>query len=81
MVLSEDGIKVHSDIKDPDTGQDLKFLPENQALRDSIIRVVFDDTAEHLFTCQSIPVRPEPTDRKAFELAWADFREQKIFNQ
>jgi len=81
LVLSDGGIEVHPDIKDPDTGKCLKFLPENQALRNSIIRVVFDKTAPDLFTCQTIPVRPAPTDRKAFEPAWTDYRERKIFDE
>ena len=81
LVLSEDGIEVHPDIKDPDTGKALKFLPENQALKNSIIKIVFDETAANLFTCETIPVRPALTSRKAFEPAWTDYRERKIFGQ
>lgn len=42
LVLSDDGVEVHPDIKDPDTGQTLKFKPENEELRKSIIRITFD---------------------------------------
>jgi succinate dehydrogenase/fumarate reductase flavoprotein subunit len=84
LVLSEDGedgIEVHPDIKDPDTGQKLQFLPEDQTLKNSIIRTVLDETSPDLFACQTIPVRLTPMDRKAFEPAWTDYRERKIFNQ
>ena len=55
----------------------LKKLPWE--LRKSIIRIVFDAKNENLFKCESVPVRIAPTNRKAFELAWTDFREGKIY--
>ncbi|MEN6385220.1 MAG: FAD-binding protein [Phycisphaerales bacterium] len=78
LVLSEDGIEIHHDIKDPDTGNTLKFKPENINLRNSIIRIEFNHKKGE-FECQSVPVRQAPKDRKAFEPAWADYRLGKIY--
>ena len=80
LVLSDDGLEIHPDIKDPDTGDTLKFKPENEELRKSIIRIIFDADIENMFKCESVPVRMAPKDRKAFEPAWADYREGKIYN-
>ncbi|MCK5564340.1 MAG: FAD-binding protein [Planctomycetes bacterium] len=80
LVLSDDGVEVHPDIKDPDTGEALKFKSENQELRESIIRITFDANSESLFKCESIPVRIAPADRKAFEPAWTDYRKGKIYH-
>jgi succinate dehydrogenase/fumarate reductase flavoprotein subunit len=79
LVLAEEGIEVHPDIKDPDTGLSLKYLPENHALRNSIHRIVFDQRGKQLFRCETIPLRPMPRDRKAFEPAWTEYREGTIF--
>jgi len=79
LVSSDDGIQIHPDVKDPDTGKPLKFKPENKDLRNTIIRIQFNEgTGE--FECKSVPVRPAPKDRKAFEPAWTDYREGKIYN-
>jgi succinate dehydrogenase/fumarate reductase flavoprotein subunit len=80
LVLTADGVEVHSDVKDPDTGEPLKYKPENKDLRNTIIRIQFNEKAEHLFDCKSVPVRSAPKDRKAFEPAWTDYREGKIYN-
>jgi len=79
LVLSDDGIEIHPDVKDPDTGKPLKFKPENKDLRNSIIRIEFNESSGG-FECQNIPVRTAPNDRKAFEPAWMDYRENKIFD-
>ncbi|MFA5293239.1 MAG: FAD-binding protein [Phycisphaerae bacterium] len=79
LVSSDDGIGIHPDIKDPDTGKPLKFKPENKDLRNTIIRIQFnEDTGQ--FECKFVPVRHAPKDRKAFEPAWTDYREGKIYN-
>jgi succinate dehydrogenase/fumarate reductase flavoprotein subunit len=80
LVLTADGVEVHPDVKDPDTGKPLKYKPENKDLRNTIIRIQFNEKAEHLFDCKSVPVRGAPKDRKAFEPAWTDYREGKIYN-
>ncbi len=79
LVLSDDGVEIHPDIKDPATGQTLKFKPENQELRKSIIRIMFDPASENLFKCESVPVRTALTDRKVFESAWSDYRKGTIY--
>jgi succinate dehydrogenase/fumarate reductase flavoprotein subunit len=79
LVLSDNGVEIHSDIKDPDTGQTLKFKPENEKLRKSIVRVIYDPNSEDMFKCESVLVRTAPTDRKAFEPAWSDYREGTIY--
>jgi hypothetical protein len=80
LVLSDDGVEIHPDIKDSATGQALKFKPENQELRKTIIRIMFDPAGEDLFKCESVPLRTAPTDRKAFEPAWSDYRKGTIYH-
>ncbi len=80
LVLSEDGIEIHPDVIDKTTGKPLKFKPENESLRDSILQVEYDEGSPDLFRCRNIKLRPAPTDRKAFEPAWQDYREGKIYS-
>ncbi|MHC4336698.1 MAG: FAD-binding protein [Planctomycetota bacterium] len=79
LVLSDDGIEIHPDVTDTTTGKPLKFKPENESLRNSILRIKYNPQATELFTCENIPVRQAPADRKAFEPAWRDFRQGKIY--
>jgi succinate dehydrogenase/fumarate reductase flavoprotein subunit len=78
LVLSEDGSGIHPDVKDPDTGKLLKFKQENKDLRNTIIRIQFNQAAGK-FESQTVAVRPAPKDRKAFEPAWTDYRQGKIY--
>jgi succinate dehydrogenase/fumarate reductase flavoprotein subunit len=77
LVLSEDGVQI-PDIINKATGKVLKFKPENKELRDSVLQIEYDEATPDLFRCRTIQVRPMPADRKAFELAWQDYREGKI---
>jgi len=91
LVLSEDvppkagGIKpgsagqIHPDIINKATSKALRFKPENKELRDSVLQIEYDEAAPDLFRCRTIQVRPMPADRKAFEPAWQDYREGKIY--
>lgn len=79
LVLSHDGIKIRDDVLDPVTGKPLRFKRENESLRRSIGRIAFDERAEDLFQCSTVTPRPAPTERKAFEPAWQDYREGKIY--
>lgn len=79
LVPDDTGAVIHPDIKDPDTGETLKYKPENENLRHKILRIVFDSGVEDLFKSDMIDVRPEPKDRKAFEPAWTDYREGNIY--
>jgi hypothetical protein len=78
LVLSSDGIAVHSSVLDKN-GRELRYKPENKELRHSILRIIFDADTDELFTVSSVAVRPVPKDRKAFEPAWQDYRDGKIF--
>ena len=79
LVLAEDGLEIHQDVIDQATGAPLKFKPENEKLRQSILRIEFDARAKDLFKCNTVTPRPVPTERKAFEPAWQDYRESKIY--
>ena len=79
LVLAEDGVQIHPDVIDKATGKPLKFKPENQQLRSTILRLEFDNKSPDLFRCENIAPRPTPTERKAFEPAWQDYRESKIY--
>jgi hypothetical protein len=79
LVLTEGCVEVHPDIKDPDTGDCLKFPPENEELRKTVTRIQADENSQDLFVSQTVAVRPAPKDRKAFEPAWADYREGNIY--
>jgi succinate dehydrogenase/fumarate reductase flavoprotein subunit len=79
LVVSEDGTQIHPNIINRTTGQALRFKPENKQLRDSVLQIEYDQNSADLFRSTSIPVRPIPTDRKAFEPGWRDYREGKIY--
>ncbi len=79
LVLAADGVEVHKDVIDQATGAPLRFKPENEQLRKSILRIESDANARDLFKCTTVTPRPAPTERKAFEPAWQDYREGKIY--
>jgi aspartate oxidase len=80
LVLTQDGIQIHPDIINHTTGQTLQYKPENKDLRKSILQIKYDPDSPGLFICKTIPVRPIPSNQKAFEPAWQDYREGKIYN-
>jgi len=80
LVLADDGVEIHPDVIDKATGKPLKFKPEYQALRNSILQIEYDEGSPDLFTGTNVKLRPAPTDRKAFEPAWQDYREGKIYS-
>jgi len=79
LVLIEDGIEIHPDVINKATGNALRFKPENESLRKCVLQVEYDESAPDLFVCSNVELRPAPTDRKAFEPAWQDYREGKIY--
>ena len=79
LVLAADGIEIHPDVIDKATNKPLKFKAENQSLRNSILHIEYDQGADDLFGSSIIELRPAPTERKAFEPAWMDYREGKIY--
>jgi succinate dehydrogenase/fumarate reductase flavoprotein subunit len=79
LVLSSDGIAVHSSVLDKN-GRELRYKPENTGLRNSILRVEYDPKLPDLFRCETVAPRPIPTEHKAFEPAWKDYRQGKIYD-
>ncbi len=79
LVLAQDGIQIHPDVIDKATNKPLKFKPENESLRSSILQVEYDQSSPDLFRSNTVKLRPAPTDRKAFEPAWQEYREGRIY--
>jgi len=79
LVLDEGGMEIHPAVLDGATGKPMRFRPENEALRTSVLRVWYDETKEDLFDCAAVPVRAMPRERKAFEVAWEDYREGRVY--
>ena len=79
LVVVTNGIEAHPDVINETTGRILNFKPENQALRNAILQIEYDKDLPHLFRCENVKLRPAPTDSKAFEPAWRDYREGKIY--
>ena len=79
LVVAEDGAEIHPDITNEKTGHTLKFKPENEQLRNSILQIEYDPDEADLFRCNNTEPRPVATLGKAFELAWQDYREGKIY--
>jgi succinate dehydrogenase/fumarate reductase flavoprotein subunit len=80
LVLAQDGVQIHPDVIDKATNAPLKFKPENESLRNSILQIQYDESSPDLFRSNTVELRPAPTDRKAFEPAWLDYREGKIYS-
>ena len=79
LVVAEDGVEIHPDIIDKATKKPLKFKPENESLRNSILRIEYDKSSPDLFRCRNIELRSASTDRKSFEPAWQNYREGRIY--
>ena len=80
LVLAEDGVEIHPGIINKATDKALKFKPENKSLRNSVLQIKYDKSLPDLFQCAEIELRSAPIDRKAFEPAWKDYREGKIYS-
>ena len=78
-ILDPDGVEMHGRLIDPDTGRPYRFRPENEALREVILQVAYDADADDLFTLSEARPRPIPVRDVAFEPAWRQFREKKIY--
>jgi hypothetical protein len=81
LVVTDDGSEIHPAIKDFSTGKPLKFRPENETLRNSILQLQHDVNSPDLFTCRIVPPREAAKERKAFEPAWHDYRSGAIYNK
>jgi succinate dehydrogenase/fumarate reductase flavoprotein subunit len=78
-ILAAEGTEMHPALIDPDTGGPYRFLPENTDLRNSILHLRYDPGAGDLFALWDEQPRPIPDRQIAFEPAWAEFREGKIY--
>jgi len=81
LVLDDDGQTIHPNVLDADGQKPLRYRPENVALRQSVLRVTADQRSPDGFRCEPIPVRRLMRQPKAFEAAWRDYREAKIYEQ
>ncbi len=79
LVLIDGGVEIHPDVINKATGDALRFKPENEELRKFVLHVKYDESSSDLFACSNVELRPMPTDHKAFEPAWQDYREVKIY--
>ena len=79
-ILDPDGVEMHPRLLDPDTGAPYRFRPENDALRDEILCVNYDEQADELFELRTVAPRPVPDRDIAFEPAWSEFREGKVYD-
>jgi len=79
-VLADDGVEMHPKLVDPATGQPYRFRPENEALRDEVLCLRYNGEAADLFDVSVIPPRPIPHRDIAFEPAWTEFREGRIYD-
>lgn len=80
LVLSEYGVPIHPDILDPASNRPLMFKPENPEFRNKILRIQYEEASPDLFKCRAVAPRIVPIERKAFEPAWQDHREGRIYN-
>ena len=78
-ILDEAGIEMHPALVDKATGRPYRFKPENADLRKEILCVRYNAAAEDLFDVHTIAPRPIPLRQIAFEPAWTEFREGKIY--
>ncbi len=81
LVLAEDGVEIHPSVIDERTGRPLRFKKENPELRKHILQMQFDPGSDDLFVWQNIAPRAAGKPPAAFEPAWNDFREGKIYQQ
>jgi succinate dehydrogenase/fumarate reductase flavoprotein subunit len=81
LVLEDEGLEIHSDVTDSATGKPMRFKAENEYLRSVVQRLMYKPDAADLFRCEMIPLRKASTRRKAFEPAWADYRNGGIYGE
>jgi hypothetical protein len=70
---------MHPALGDPDTGKPYCVKAENESLRDHILAVRYTGDRECLFESADERPRPVPLREVAFETAWREFREGKVF--
>ena len=78
-ILDADGIEMHPALIDPATDRPYRFKQENEDLRNEILHVRYDATSADLFDVRTVAPRPIPDRDIAFEPAWAEFRDGRIY--
>ncbi len=78
-ILDESGVEMHPELTDPDTGQPYRFKAENEALRKVVLTAEYNPKSADLFDLADVRVRPVPARDIAFEPAWTEYREGKIY--
>jgi succinate dehydrogenase/fumarate reductase flavoprotein subunit len=80
-ILDPQGTEMHPKLIDADTGKPYRFKPENESLRNEIVQLAFDEKSADLFAVKIVKPRPVPDRNIAFEPAWTEFREGKIYQK
>lgn len=80
-ILDESGVEMHPKLIDPETGRPYHFLDENEELRKTVLTLAYNSDAADLFDARDVPVRSIPAHDIAFEVAWGEFREGKIYER
>ena len=78
-ILDDGGIEMHPRLIDPATDKPYRFRPENESLRREILHLRYDPSVDDLFETRACGLRPIPDRDIAFEPAWAEFRDGKIY--
>ncbi|MFW6133064.1 MAG: FAD-binding protein [Planctomycetota bacterium] len=78
-ILDESGTEMHPYLIDPATDRPYRFVEENEALRDEILRLRYDPDAADLFGVWAVSPRQIPVYDEAFEPTWTAYREDRIF--
>lgn len=78
-ILDPNGEPMHPALIDPATGGPYKLRPENEALRNEILCLRYDEAEADLFATTLVEPRPVPDRNLAFEPAWTEFREGTIY--
>jgi succinate dehydrogenase/fumarate reductase flavoprotein subunit len=79
-ILADDGVEMHPRLIDPATARPYRFRRENESLRGMILTTRYDPAAADLFDLSEAPVRPIPAREIAFEPAWTEFRQGRIYD-
>ncbi len=79
LVLADDGQSIHPNLTDARRKEPLCYQLENEAFRESILRITADVDSPDRFRCDAVPVRKVARDTKAFEAAWRDYRQRRIY--
>ena len=79
-ILADDGVEMHEALVDPASGAPYRVRPENEALRDEILTVRYNGETADLFDVRYDAPRGVPDREIAFEPAWAEYREGRIYD-